>query len=99
MNRESHLALSMLCRIYRVRGRVQGVGFRNFVQRCAQQIGVDGYARNLDNGEVEVVAQGSAPALEQLEAQLWRGPTWAEVADVSTEETNTRTLRGFGIRA
>jgi acylphosphatase len=88
----------MLCRIYRVRGRVQGVGFRNFVQRCARQIGVDGYARNLDNGDVEVVAQGSAQALEQLEAQLWRGPTWAEVVDVRHEETNVRTLRGFGIR-
>lgn len=88
----------MIARIYRVRGRVQGVGFRNFVQRCALQIGVDGYARNLDNGDVEVLAQGSAQALDQLEAQLWRGPAWAEVSDVSREETNVRTLQGFGIR-
>lgn len=88
----------MICRIYYVRGRVQGVGFRNFVQRCALQIGVDGYTRNLSDGRVEVLAQGSAAALQQLEAELWRGPAWAEVSDVAQEETNLRTLQGFGIR-
>jgi acylphosphatase len=88
----------MTARIYRVRGRVQGVGFRNFVQRNALQIGVEGYARNLDNGDVEVLAQGPAQALDQLEAQLWRGPAWAEVTDVAREETSVRTMQGFGIR-
>ena len=88
----------MICRIYSVRGRVQGVGFRNFVQRYALEIGVDGYTRNLSDGRVEVVAQGTARALEQLEAQLWRGPAWAEVIDVVHEETNVRALTGFGIR-
>jgi acylphosphatase len=88
----------MICRIYHVRGRVQGVGFRNFVQRCALQIGVDGYTRNLSDGRVEVLAQGSAAQHEELEAQLWRGPTWAEVLDVTREDTNVRTFEGFGIR-
>ena len=88
----------MICRIYHVRGRVQGVGFRNFVQRCALQIGVAGYTRNLSDGRVEVLAQGSASNLEQLESELWRGPAWAEVTNVTREETNARTLNGFGIR-
>jgi acylphosphatase len=89
----------MICRIYYVRGRVQGVGFRNFVHRCAAQIGLEGYARNLSDGRVEVLAQGRAAELKELEAQLWRGPAWAEVIDVAQEETNLRELTGFGIRS
>ncbi len=84
--------------MYNVRGRVQGVGFRNFVQRCALEIGVDGYTRNLSDGRVEVLAQGSAEDLQRIEALLWRGPAWAEVIDVVREETNVRALTGFGIR-
>lgn len=99
MNGKSHSDnLSMICRIYLVRGRVQGVGFRNFVQRCALQIGVEGYTRNISDGRVEVLAQGSASELKELEAQLWRGPTWAQVIDVTHEETGIRDVSGFGIR-
>lgn len=66
-----------------VAGRVQGVGFRAFVQRQAQQAGCTGYVRNSADGQsVEVVAEGPRPALEQLLAALRRGPRLARVADV-----------------
>ena len=87
------------CRIYYVRGRVQGVGYRNFVQGCAARIGVNGYTRNLGDGRVEVLAQGSPDQLKELEGHLWRGPAWAQVIDVVEEETGIRDVKGFGIRA
>lgn len=65
-----------------VTGRVQGVGYRWFVWREAQRLGVRGYARNLDGGAVEVVAEGSPAALRDLEIALRRGPAMARVANV-----------------
>ena len=47
---------NVIARRYFIRGRVQGVGFRDFAQRAAAQLGVSGYARNLDDGRVEVYA-------------------------------------------
>ena len=57
-----------------VRGRVQGVGFRWFVQREAAEIGLRGWVRNTEEGEVEVVASGEAEELAELRATLRRGP-------------------------
>jgi acylphosphatase len=65
-----------------VYGRVQGVGFRYFVVREAQMLGLHGYTRNERNGCVEVLAQGPRPALEHLLALLRRGPSAAQVRDV-----------------
>jgi acylphosphatase len=93
------MAERLVCRIFYVRGRVQGVGFRNFVQHSASQIGVSGFTRNLDDGRVEVFAQGNKLQMEELEAQLWRGPRWAEVQHVEKEETTARKLSGFSIRS
>jgi acylphosphatase len=67
-----------------IRGYVQGVGFRYFVIRVAQPLGLRGYTRNLSDGSVEVVAQGTRAALEHLLAQLHRGPSAAEVEEVQT---------------
>jgi acylphosphatase len=65
-------------------GYVQGVGFRYFVIRVAQPLGLRGYARNLSDGSVEVVAQGPRVALERLLEQLRRGASAAEVEEVQT---------------
>ena len=65
-----------------VRGRVQGVGFRWFVQREATALGLSGWVRNLDDGRVEAFAQGPASVLDALQGRLWQGPRWAEVRDV-----------------
>ena len=66
-----------------VAGRVQGVGFRYFVIGKARILGLQGYVRNDSAGNVEVIAQGTRPMLEQLLVLLRQGPPAAEVYDVS----------------
>ena len=70
---------------YLVTGRVQGVGFRYFVQGEAVRLGLVGYAANLADGGVEVLATGEGPALDELEAALRRGPRAARVTGVVAE--------------
>jgi acylphosphatase len=65
-----------------VSGRVQGVWFRGSTQRRARELGLDGFARNLADGRVEVVASGDAAAVEELAAWLRQGPPLAEVEAV-----------------
>lgn len=66
----------------RVTGRVQGVFFRASAQRQAQALGVVGYARNLADGSVEVLAIGPPAALDEMCAWLAVGPTAARVKGV-----------------
>jgi acylphosphatase len=83
---------------YVVAGRVQGVGYRYFVLRQAEVLGVSGYARNRSDGSVEVVAEGSDTALADFEARLREGPTFAEVTGVTREAIMERSGGGFHIR-
>lgn len=69
-----------------VAGRVQGVFFRASTQTHARQLGLTGYARNLADGRVEVVATGTSQALAQLETWLQVGPPAAQVDAVVREE-------------
>ena len=69
-------------RRYVVSGRVQGVGFRWFVEREAAQIGVTGWVRNRDDSSVEVMATGSREQLRSLRQRLERGPRAARVDQV-----------------
>ena len=64
----------------RVEGRVQGVGFRRFVERSATALGLSGWTRNLTDGAVEVLALGPATALHALRERLVAGPPYAAVA-------------------
>jgi acylphosphatase len=68
-----------------VRGDVQGVGFRFFVQRRARESRLAGWVRNRSDGTVECLAQGPRPALERLLEDLRRGPGMAEVESVDVE--------------
>jgi acylphosphatase len=81
-----------------IHGRVQGVGFRYFVERKAAELGLDGYARNLDDGRVEVYAAGSTEKLEELAGLLRIGPRWADVRGVEEQEAPVQKLGGFQIR-
>jgi len=65
-----------------ISGRVQGVGFRFFVERWAGQLGICGYAKNLWDGTVEVYAIGDADSLEQLKLRLAEGPGAARISGV-----------------
>jgi len=65
-----------------VSGRVQGVFFRESTRRKATSLALNGYARNLEDGRVEVVAAGSKESLDELEAWLWQGPPLSKVSGV-----------------
>jgi acylphosphatase len=65
-----------------VSGRVQGVFYRASTRERAQQLGCRGYARNLADGRVEVLAVGEPAAVDALIEWLWRGPPAAQVQDV-----------------
>jgi len=69
----------ILARRYLVRGRVQGVGFRWFVEREAHILGIAGWVRNNHDGAVEVLAQGTRDQLSGLHARLREGPRAARV--------------------
>jgi len=84
-------------RLFWVRGRVQGVGFRFFVQRAATALGLTGYVKNLDDGRVEVYAVGSPEKLSELAGVLWKGPPYAEVRAVEEQEAPVRRLGSFRI--
>lgn len=73
-------------RRYVITGRVQGVGFRFFARDAARAEGIQGSVRNLDDGRVEVIAQGDAEAMTRFERRLRRGPAAARVDDVLVEE-------------
>ena len=88
-----------LARRWFVRGRVQGVGFRRFVEREAVELGLAGWVRNLDDGRVEAFAQGDPALLDALQGRLWQGPRWAEVRDVESLESPLEAgLRTFKVR-
>jgi acylphosphatase len=75
----------MVARRYMVTGRVQGVGYRNFVEHTAGKLNVDGYVRNRRDGSVEVFAMGTAEELQKLRQALERGPMMAQVSHVAEE--------------
>jgi len=81
-----------------ISGRVQGVGYRAFAQHAAREIGVTGWARNLDDGDVEVHANGSPQQLDDFEGRLRQGPRFSGVRSVTAEEAPVSTVGEFDIR-
>jgi acylphosphatase len=82
-----------------VRGRVQGIGFRDYVLNRARFLGLSGYVRNLADGRsVEVVAEGARPDLEQLLDYLREGPRMSRIDAVDAEwREPTGAYDGFGV--
>jgi len=80
----------LLAKTYRVRGRVQGVGFRWFVEREAQTLGIAGWVRNRSDGTVEVLAQGTREQLFSLRSKLQQGPRASRVDDVEEVESEVQ---------
>jgi len=89
----------IVARRYVVTGRVQGVGYRNFVEHTAGKIRVDGYVRNRRDGTVEVFAMGPPEELLKLRSALERGPMMAQVGRVSEEpsEVEAKYLGNFTV--
>lgn len=78
-----------------VRGRVQGVWFRASTQAEARRLGLTGYAHNLSDGSVEVLACGESEALVSLKEWLWQGPSGAKVNEVECASVDTHPPSGF----
>jgi len=74
---------------------VQGVGFRWFVEKNATELGLRGWARNEDDGRVQVYAVGNSEQLNRLAALLYRGPRFAEVRAVEQQEAAVQQLNSF----
>jgi acylphosphatase len=90
---EDTLALQMT-----VRGRVQGVFFRDSTRREAQRRAVAGWAANCADGSVEVVLEGRPGAVRELVAYIERGPGRAQVTGVQLAPRAVQGLRGFDVR-
>jgi acylphosphatase len=78
-----------------VSGRVQGVGFRYSARRRAIELGLSGYARNLVDGRVELLAQGEDSSIDAFEEWLQRGPPIARVDRVQREPADIAEMNGF----
>jgi acylphosphatase len=74
----SEAALRAAAEIH-IAGRVQGVGYRNFVQRKADHLGLAGYVMNLKDGRVRVRVEGGREAIEELAREIEKGPPLARV--------------------
>ena len=75
---------------YFVSGIVQGVGFRYFVYKNAMQLGLNGYAKNLPDGRVEVVAEGNEESIKNIQKILKQGPSFSRVDKLHVRYTEAQ---------
>lgn len=85
---------NIIARKLRITGRVQGVGYRNWMQAYAQELGVDGWVRNRADGSVEALVVGEVAKIEALITAARRGPALAKVLMVKVEEAQGIVPRG-----
>ncbi|TRZ36057.1 acylphosphatase [Niallia circulans] len=81
-----------------INGKVQGVGFRYFVQMKAMEYNVHGWVKNRDNGSVEAVISGPKETLEVFIADIKKGNRFAAVQNVEITEQQAESFRSFSIR-
>lgn len=81
-----------------VTGNVQGVFYRANTQKRARELGVTGWVRNLDDGNVEVMMFGAEERLMVLHSWLWKGPATAQVTDVTCVEAQWQSFDDFVVR-
>ena len=82
----------------RITGRVQGVGFRAFVEQAAARLGVRGWVRNRRDGSVEAVISGDTSKVDEMLTLCWQGPPAAKVDGVSVEDAPAPAEQGFGTK-
>jgi len=85
-------------RRFTIKGRVQGVWFRDSTRKKAESLGLSGHAINLNDGNVEVLACGDEAAIDQLAGWLQSGPPMAKVTQVIEDDAEWEDVAGFRIR-
>ena len=84
--------------LYTIAGRVQKVGFRMFIYKKALELGIDGYTKNLSDGQVEVLASFCSPEKQKMfEEALRKGPAFSKVKEVKKREVKNYAKKGFDI--
>ncbi|HLD71548.1 MAG TPA: acylphosphatase [Candidatus Peribacteraceae bacterium] len=81
-----------------VTGRVQGVLFRATAKKTADALGITGWVRNTDDGNVEIHAEGSPESMEQFQLWCHKGPPAAQVENVTLEDAPEEQFTSFEIR-
>ena len=81
-----------------MRGRVQGVGFRFFASERAATEGLAGWARNRDDGAVEIEVEGDRDAIDRFERLVRQGPAGSRVDSVDVHDVTPEGRRGFEVR-
>lgn len=87
-----------MTRSYLVSGRVQGIGFREWVRRTARAHGVRGWVRNREDGRVEAVATAEAEVLERFEAVLRAGSAISRIESLETSDVEETLFADFEVR-
>ena len=86
-----------MCKKFLISGRVQGVFFRASAQTQATALGISGYAKNLPDGRVEILACGHIAKIQQLLDWLWQGPPQARVTHIEEQTCTEHQESGFAI--
>jgi acylphosphatase len=82
-----------------IEGRVQGVFYRAFTRDLAARLGINGWARNLYDGRVEALFEGSRELIEQAIRECWKGPAGSSVRNIDVQwEESSAEYKGFEIR-
>lgn len=97
MNEQENDKIHPVCYRCHVRGIVQGVFFRASTRHEAQRLGLKGYAKNLPNGQVEVVVCGDPGAVDILKEWLREGPSQARVTGLTCEVVDYQNFINFSI--
>jgi len=82
---------------FRISGKVQKVGFRQWVQKRASELQLNGFVENLSDGSVRLVVQGSEEMMEKMRQLSAKGPERAIVKDIVVQNSNERVAEGFSI--
>ncbi len=89
--------MAKVCMKFIVSGVVQGVGFRYHTCHEGNKRGLTGYAKNLDNGDVEVIACGDKSSIESLHDWLKKGPRMSIVNQLLSQQLEFKSYKGFNI--
>jgi len=85
----------------RITGRVQGVGFRHFTRQNAHELGISGWVKNLRNGDVEALLEGTVSDVDEMVSRLKTGPAAARVdgvQEIERSDASGKSIDGFKVK-